>query len=253
MLCKNCGINESIKYSKYTSGEFCSKKCSSSFSTKGKRDIISKKVSESLMGHKHSDESKRKMSINNGSHKDEVKMKIKNSVENFYKTDEGKEIIEKLRERMTGRIVSDETRKKIGIIVKKRCENVDVRIHMGLIGMNSSSWGITGITVSGKRYESLFEKKCFDYLDLNKIEFNEHKFLPNSSKMTDIYIEKFNMWIELDGVGRKRRQDFLKKKYGNSINDYWETKMLEYDKNELNLKVFTCFSDFKNFITSLYK
>ena len=68
-----------------------------------------------------------------------------------------------------------------------------------------------------------------------------------------IHIEKFNMWIELDGVGRKRRQDFLKKKYGNSINDYWETKMLEYDKNELNLKVFTCFSDFKNFITSLYK
>lgn len=34
MKCKNCGINEGLKYSKYASGDFCSRKCSHSFSTK---------------------------------------------------------------------------------------------------------------------------------------------------------------------------------------------------------------------------
>lgn len=34
MKCKNCGINKAIKYSKYSSGEFCSKKCACQFGTK---------------------------------------------------------------------------------------------------------------------------------------------------------------------------------------------------------------------------
>ena len=45
MLCKHCNVNESQKYSKYTSGEYCSRKCSRAFSTKEKRQEINQKVS----------------------------------------------------------------------------------------------------------------------------------------------------------------------------------------------------------------
>jgi hypothetical protein len=50
MLCKNCNINESVKYSKYTTGEFCSRNCARGFSSKEKRLEINKTVSKSLKG-----------------------------------------------------------------------------------------------------------------------------------------------------------------------------------------------------------
>lgn len=52
MKCKNCNINEAKKYSQYSSGEFCSKSCSTSFSTKNKRLEINKKVSIKLKDRK---------------------------------------------------------------------------------------------------------------------------------------------------------------------------------------------------------
>lgn len=50
MNCKNCNKKEAIKYSNYTSGEFCSKECARAYSTKLKRSEINKKVSETLTG-----------------------------------------------------------------------------------------------------------------------------------------------------------------------------------------------------------
>ena len=50
MLCKNCNQNESFKYSKYSSGEFCSRECARSFSSKEKRKEINEKVSKTLSG-----------------------------------------------------------------------------------------------------------------------------------------------------------------------------------------------------------
>src|ERR1035437_374503 len=48
--CKNCDIKEAIKYSKYTSGEFCSRECARSFSSKEKRNEINEAVSKKLLG-----------------------------------------------------------------------------------------------------------------------------------------------------------------------------------------------------------
>ena len=48
MKCKNCKQKDAVKYSKYTSGEFCSRECSRGYSTKSKRKEINKKVSKSL-------------------------------------------------------------------------------------------------------------------------------------------------------------------------------------------------------------
>jgi Zn finger protein HypA/HybF involved in hydrogenase expression len=50
--CKNCESNDAIKYSKYTSGNFCSLKCSRAYSTKEKRPEINKILSEKLTGRK---------------------------------------------------------------------------------------------------------------------------------------------------------------------------------------------------------
>lgn len=48
--CKCCNIKVAIKYSKYSSGDFCSSKCARSFSTKAKRKEINIKVSFKLKG-----------------------------------------------------------------------------------------------------------------------------------------------------------------------------------------------------------
>lgn len=52
MKCKNCNINDAVKYSKYSSGEFCCKSCSSSFSSKTNRIETNKKISIQLKGKK---------------------------------------------------------------------------------------------------------------------------------------------------------------------------------------------------------
>lgn len=48
MICKNCGNKFDGKYSKWTSGEFCSRKCARGFSSKEKRQEINLKVSIKL-------------------------------------------------------------------------------------------------------------------------------------------------------------------------------------------------------------
>jgi hypothetical protein len=48
MKCKNCNEKDAVKYSKYSNGEFCSRKCARGFSTKAKRKEINEKVSKTL-------------------------------------------------------------------------------------------------------------------------------------------------------------------------------------------------------------
>ena len=50
MKCNNCKQKDAVKYSKYTSGEFCSRECARAFSTKNKRKEINEKISKSLTG-----------------------------------------------------------------------------------------------------------------------------------------------------------------------------------------------------------
>lgn len=52
MKCKNCEINDAVKYSKYSTGEFCCRECARAYSTKEKRKEINEKVSETLKAKK---------------------------------------------------------------------------------------------------------------------------------------------------------------------------------------------------------
>lgn len=53
MICEYCGNEFTEKYSKYTNGRFCSRKCGRGFSTKTKRSEINSKVSLKLKGLKY--------------------------------------------------------------------------------------------------------------------------------------------------------------------------------------------------------
>lgn len=48
--CKNCNVNDAVKYSKYTTGDFCSRECARSYGTKEARQEINEKVSKKLSG-----------------------------------------------------------------------------------------------------------------------------------------------------------------------------------------------------------
>ena len=47
-ICKNCGNEFTEKYSKWSDGNFCCRKCARSYSTKNKRKEINEKVSNHL-------------------------------------------------------------------------------------------------------------------------------------------------------------------------------------------------------------
>lgn len=55
MKCKNCNKKEALKYSKYSTGEFCCRECARAFSTKEKRKEINKTLSKLLKGKGNSD------------------------------------------------------------------------------------------------------------------------------------------------------------------------------------------------------
>ena len=57
-MCEYCGVEEAVKYSKYSNGKFCSRECARGFSTKAKRKDINQTVSEKLTGSGNGDVTK---------------------------------------------------------------------------------------------------------------------------------------------------------------------------------------------------
>lgn len=65
MKCKNCEKKEAFKYSKYSTGEFCSRNCAHSFSTKEKRLEINNFLSLKFKGSGHGEVGKKCPTCNN--------------------------------------------------------------------------------------------------------------------------------------------------------------------------------------------
>jgi len=55
MKCKNCDKKEAVKYSKYSTGEFCCRECARAFSTKNKRKEINEAISLASKGKGNAD------------------------------------------------------------------------------------------------------------------------------------------------------------------------------------------------------
>lgn len=220
-LCKNCELNEGVKYSKYASGDFCSVECTKSFSTKNKRKEINLKVSETLKGRVRTTPIKKICPKCNKEFL--VKMKKKNqiccSVDCSRNLEEYKELVSKIK--------------------KEICLNIEERIRLREIG-RKGGFGKKGKTNKGIYYQSTFEKEVFEYLDGKNVEYIPHKLIPNSSKISDLFLTEKNLWIELDGIDREKKKKWIGKDY-----DYWIEKLEIYKKENLNFVVIKSFKEFK--------
>jgi hypothetical protein len=221
MNCENC---EDEHKGTYGSGRFCSSKCARGFSTKEKRSLINAKVSILLKGK----ESPKKgiilvereiVKCANPECKKEIQIRVTENKNPF-----------------CSRVCSS------SFTSKRRCESIEEKERMRDIGRNGG-FGKKGITEGGTSYQSLLEKNCFEYLENNGIDFIPHPKIPNSSKISDVYISNLDLWIEIDGINREYRKKWLGKNY-----DYWIEKLKIYEKYNMNLKIIYSLEELKQLI-----
>lgn len=200
----------------YGSGRFCSTICARGFSTKFKRREINEKVSKTLTGSGHGNI---KMTCKNCETEFEVNWKRRDQISCSIKcASEFKWKNEKYRDNLQSKLHKFYSSK----------ENRDRLRDIGRKG----GFGTKGITNGGTRYESLLEKSCYEYLENEKINFEAHKPIPNSSKISDIYLIDLDKWIEIDGINRELRKKWIGKNY-----DYWVNKLSHYESQNLDYKV----------------
>ena len=171
-----------------------------------------------------------------------VSQKLSNSLRNFYLTEEGLINRKNLSNINTGKFFSEKTREKLSKKGKERCDSLEERNRLREIG-RKGGFGKKGYTENGQYYQSSFEQKCFEYLEKLNIVFEAHKNLPNSSKISDIYLPKQDLWIELDGIDREKRKKYLGKSY-----EYWLEKLNLYKSNKLDYIIVYTFDSFKKII-----
>ena len=78
------------------------------------------------------------------------------------------------------------------------------------------------------------------WLEENNIEFIPHKQIPNSSKLTDVYLPLNNLWVEIDGINREKNKKYLSTNY-----DRWKEKLGIYERENLDLIIVNNFDQFK--------
>lgn len=227
MKCKNCKQNIAIKYSKYSTGEFCCKKCARAYSTKYKRKEINKKVSNSLIGRGHDSILKKCEYC-----KKQITVEWKRRAQKFCSKNCQKK----------GRKFTDESRRKLSESSKKRCSSLEERQRMREIG-RKGGFGKKGYTSKGTYYQSNLEKKCFEFLEGKDFIFEPHKNIPNSSKISDVYLPSKKLWIEIDGIDREKKKEWIGKDY-----EYWLEKIEIYKREKLNLVIIKTFEEFRKLI-----
>lgn len=225
-VCKNCEKLPRVKYSKYSSGEFCSIECSKSYSTKNKRKEINLKVSRTLSG--------KTRSI------DILKICPKCDKEFFVKPKNKNQICCSV---ICSRNL-DSYKEMVSNQRKNMCSNIDERIRMREIG-RKGGFGNKGKTKKGIHYQSNFEKKVFEFLDENKIKYEPHKIIPNTSKISDVYLIDLDLWVELDGINREKKKKWLGKDY-----EYWCEKIKIYQDKQLKFLIVYNFEEFKKVCSS---
>jgi hypothetical protein len=208
----------------YGSGRFCSSKCSRGFSTKYKRKEINIKISEKLKG---------QIPINRGKYLiDRIISKCSNNLCNV----NIEKRIDDNEPRFCSKSCSSSYTSKI------RCNSISEKDRMREIG-RKGGFGKKGITKGGIPYQSSLEMECFEYLENNQIDFIAHPKIPGTSKVSDLYINKYNLWIEIDGINREFRKKWLGKNY-----DYWIEKLEIYKKINLNFKIVYSLEDLKRIL-----
>lgn len=220
-ICENCGKEHEGRYG---SGRFCSKECARGFSTKAKRKEINEKVSKRLKEHSHKDIEKKCEECN--------KLFIVHWNKRNQKCCSGS-CARKLRAK------NPLYQQKVSNSLKRAYSSLDARKRLRDIG-RKGGFGLNGHTNKGTWYQSKLEKQCFEYLEENSIKFEAHKEIPNSSKVSDIYINDLDLWVELDGINREKKKQWLGKDY-----DYWLDKLKIYETNKLQYKIIYSLDELK--------
>ncbi len=213
MICENCRTEHDGSYG---SGRFCSVKCARGFSTKEKRSLINEKVSKKIANTGNKPISK---ICENCGNDFIVKWKRRNQktcskkcgCQLKWKDDN---YVRNMKENMV-----------------KICSSIEKRKRLRDIG-RKGGFGKRGVTKNGTRYESIFEKNCFEYLEYKNIKFEAHKEIPNSAKISDIYLVERDEWIEIDGINREKKKKYIGKNY-----EYWLEKLELYKKLNLKYKI----------------
>jgi ribosomal protein L24E len=221
-ICENC---ENEHSGEYGSGRFCSSKCARGFSTKKKRKEINEKVSKTLT--KNND----------------VLLVCENCNGEFtvrYNKRHQKTCSTKCSSEL--RWKDDEYRDNITNKIIERCSSLEERKRLRDIG-RKGGFGKKGYTKGGIRYESTIECQCFEYLENNNILFETHKNIPNSSKVSDVYLPNKELWVEIDGINREKRKKWLGKDY-----QYWLDKIKHYKKEGLSYVIIYSVDELKNII-----
>ena len=221
MKCENClkDIDGS-----FGSGRFCTRSCACTFVSRQNRKIKNKKVSNTL--------TKEKI---------EKSCPVCDSI--FYVTESKKHKIYCTTScSALTRWQDQDYRNSMTLKIQERCSNDSEKERLRDIG-RKGGFGNKGELKNGMKYSSNFEKECFEFLIENNIEFIPHKNIPNSSKISDIYFEKEDLYIELDGINRDKKQKWLEKEY-----KYWLNKLEIYKTNNLKYKIIYNIKEFKDFI-----
>lgn len=221
--CPNC--KKLFSFAEHLKRKFCSSSCAASYNNKNRN--VSEKTLEALKKYR---ESIKRIK--------EEKICIK-CEKLFYANRKNQKYCST---KCSKSHVTEETKIKISNIFKEKCKNIVERERLKNIG-RKGGFGKKGFTENNIRYESLFEKECFEYLDSLNINYIPHKNIPNSSKVSDLYFTDLDIYIELDGINREKRKHYLKENY-----DYWLNKLKIYKNNNLQYLIFYSFKDFKNYV-----
>jgi len=259
MKCENCNKEHD---GSYASGRFCSKKCAKGFSTKAKRKEINAKVSKTLT--KNKEIIKKcpvcfKVFTTKNNKKTCCSRKCGacygGKLNKKYEKEHYAELIckecnqifyvgwNKRKQQFCSndcRHKNKEYREKLSFSMKKISESIEYKKRLRDIG-RKGGFGKRGKTVNNTRYDSIIEKTCFEWLEENKIKFEAHKHIPNSSKISDIYLIEKDLWIEIDGINREKKKEWLGKDY-----NYWLDKLKIYEKQHLTYKICYNLQDLQN-------
>jgi hypothetical protein len=223
-LCENCNKEHDGSYG---SGRFCTGTCARGFSTKAKRKEINKSVSDKLT--KYVTLTKKCQHCN---------------IEFYTKENKNNDFCSS-KCWATYRWTDDNYRNTQTNLIRERCKDVNERIRLRDIG-KIGGFGTKGYTDKGTYYQSILEKRCFEYLDFKTIKYTPHKNIPNSTKVSDIYLDDYNIWVELDGINREVRKKWLGKNY-----DYWIEKLNIYKNENLKMYVIKTYKEFIKIIDEL--
>lgn len=223
MKCENCGIDHDRSYG---SGRFCSSKCARGFSTKNKRKEINEQVSLKLY------------EINSIKYP-KIQTICPNCGVEFYKTFKHRnQICCSVSCAQLYLNKSGEYKNKLSRAQKIKCSLPEERKRLRDIG-RKGGFGKKGYTNKGIYFQSSFEEKCFIWLDEKNIKYTPHKILPDGIKVSDIYLDDLDLWIELDGIDREKKKKYLKENY-----QYWLNKLEVYKKFNLNYEIHKTFESF---------